>query len=115
MPLNDNEEGIKLAVIALSESKALILESRRVTKFACTTKTPGNGVLAYIYDAKLGHMETFLIPISPSGRSVEPSSCGTYGDFDRLLREGDKFIVDGVSIEVLLHGKYDRIKITKSN
>jgi len=115
VPLNDNEEGIKLAVIALSESRALILESRRVTKFGCTTPTPGNGVLAYIYDAKLGHGSDFVIPIAPAGRSLEWSSCRHAPDIDRLLREGDKFVVEGVSIEVLLHGKYDRIKISRSN
>ncbi len=115
VPLNDTEEGIKLVVIALSESRALILESRRVNKFGCTTPTLRNGVLAYIYDAKLGHNEDFLIPVAPAGRPVEGSSCWNHPDIDPLLREGEKIIVEGVSIEVLLHGKYDRIKISRSN
>jgi M6 family metalloprotease-like protein len=116
VPLNDNEEGIKLAVIALSESRALILESRRVTKFACTTPTPGNGVLAYIYDAKLGHGENFVVPITTAGRSVErPLNCNVPPDIDWLLRAGDKITVEGVSVEVLLNGKYDRVKVSRSN
>jgi M6 family metalloprotease-like protein len=108
IPLSGIELGIKLAIIPLSESKAIMIESRRVTKFSCTTPTLRNGVLVYIYDAKLGHNEDFLIPISPAGRIIEDDSCGELNHRsdltkDELLHKGDKVTIDGITIEVILH------------
>jgi hypothetical protein len=34
---------------------------------------------------------------------------------DPLLYEGEKVSVEGLTIQVLLHGNYDRIKITKNS
>jgi len=118
VPLSSSNSGVKVAIVPITASKALILESRRVTKFSCTTPTARDGVLAYIYDAKLGHGESFLIPIAPNERALEQSSCGSQNHSteptrDFLLHEGDKITVDGVTVEVLLHGNYDRIRINK--
>ena len=76
--------------------------------------TPLNGVMAYIYDARLGHQEPFLIPVIPAGRADEKSDCQTISTPNPLLREGDKVTVEGVTIEVLAHGTYDRVRISKS-
>jgi len=108
IPLSGSDSGIKLAIIPLSASKAIIIESRRVTKFSCTTPTLRNGVLVYIYNATLGHNENFLIPVTPSGRAKEDDSCGELNDRsdlskDELLHEGDKVTVDGISIEFITH------------
>jgi hypothetical protein len=74
--------------------------------------------LAYIYDATLGHGEEFMIPIGPSNRPIEnhmvgSKPCITQQFADPLLYEGDKVTVEGITIEVLMHGNYDRIRITK--
>ncbi len=112
VPLSNSDSGIKMGVVKLKDDRALIIESRRVTKFSCTTQRPLNGVLAYIYDATLGHGQEFLIPITPPGRSVQGSSCNTPGHVDALLHSGESFEIEGVRIEVLSQGTYDRIRIS---
>lgn len=108
VPLSSSETGLKLAIIPLSRSKVIIVESRRVTKFSCTTPTLRDGVLVYIYNPTLGHNEDFLIPVSPAGRKLEKDSCGSLNDRsgltkDELLHKGDKVTIDGITIEVILH------------
>jgi M6 family metalloprotease-like protein len=120
VPLSGNESGIKLAIFPVSPTKAVIIESRRVTKFSCTTPTLRNGVLVYIYDATLGHGENFLIPISPSNRKLEDDSCGELNDRsgltkDELLHEGDKVTAEGITVELITHGNYDKILVSKKS
>jgi M6 family metalloprotease-like protein len=121
VPLSDKDSGIKLAIVPISSTKALLIESRRVTKFSCTTPTKRNGVLAYIYDATLGHNENFLIPYSSSSRTPEIDSCNSRNSrsappvADLLLRAGEKITVEGVTIEVLESLNYDKIRISKKS
>jgi hypothetical protein len=115
VPLVDNKNtGIKLAVIPLSKSRTIILESRRVTKFACTTFTERNGVLAYVYDGKYGAIDEYFEAISPSGRPLESYSCAASRSSDPLLHEGDKVTFEGITIELLTHGEFDRVRITRT-
>jgi M6 family metalloprotease-like protein len=97
-PLSSLEQGIKMSIIKLSESKALIIESRRTTKFSYSASWL-NGVLVYVYDATLGHNEEFLIPAKKTGSS--------------LLYQGDKITIEGITVEVLLSKNLDKIKITR--
>ena len=113
VPLSGTEPGPKFAVLRLSDTKALLIESRRETKFSCKTPTPRNGVLAYVYDATLGHGENFLIPASPPGREAQSLPCPVEPNPDFLLREGDKVVVDGLAVEVLEHGDFDRISVSR--
>ena len=108
-----SKSGIKMVVIPLPDSKAIIIESRRETKFACLTPTERNGVLVYLYDAKLGSTEEFFMAIVPSGRSLERYSCAAVPSIDPLLHEGDSVTYGGVTIQLLLHGEYDRIRISR--
>jgi M6 family metalloprotease-like protein len=118
VPLSGSEKGLKLAILPLSQTKAIVVESRRYTKFSCGIESK-NGVLAYIYDATLGHGQEFLIPISPPNRSIENHNVGSKPCvapqfLDPLLYEGDKATVEGFTIEVIKHGNYDRIRISKN-
>ncbi len=114
IPLSNNtSQGIKMAVIPLSDTKALILESRRVTKFSCTTFTERNGVLAYVYDARFGHTEDFFTAVSPPGRPIESYNCGVSPGSDPLLHEGDEIKIEGLSIKLLLHGAFDKVQVTR--
>jgi hypothetical protein len=72
-----------------------------------------DGVLVYTYDGKFGHNEDFLLPIFPSGRPVVRSTCLTPPSEDLLLHEGEKVTVEGISIEVLAHGNYDKVVISR--
>jgi hypothetical protein len=116
VPLSGTKNGIKMAVIPISESKALIVESRRETKFSCAMPTKKNGVLTYVYDATRSHGENFLIPLTPPGRSNESSSnCPVSPYPDPILRQGEKMKFEGVTIEVLESKDMDRIRISKAN
>lgn len=115
VPLNQSKPGIKMAVVKLSSTKALILESRRVTKFECVTESYREGVLAYIYDATLGHFQDFLVALEPAGRPLEKTACRSPDTTDSLLRTGDQVTVDGVTVEVLQHGTYDVVRIFKKD
>jgi M6 family metalloprotease-like protein len=116
VPLSGTKNGIKMAVIPISESKALIVELRRETKFSCAMPTKKNGVLTYVYDATRSHGENFLIPLTPAGRSNESSSNCPVSPFpDPILRQGEKMKFEGVTIEVLESKDIDRIRISKAN
>lgn len=119
-PLSDDRSGTKFVVVPLSATKALLVESRRETKFSCKTSPSRDGVLVYVYDATLGHNEDFLIPISPKNRPNQADDCnslsgrGTPTNPDYLLRTGDFVNVDGIQVKVLAHGNLDRIRIQKT-
>lgn len=114
VPLPDiKSKGFKLAVFPLSPTKALILESRRVTKFSCTTNTERNGVLAYIYDGQFGHQDDYFQAVAPPGRAVEQYSCFASPTMDFLLHEGEKVTYEEITIEMLAHGDFDRLRLTR--
>lgn len=114
VPLSNTEAGPKFAVLPISATKALLIESRRETKFSCKAPTPRDGVLVYVYDATLGHNDDFLIAASPSGRQEQNfNDCAVAPNPDFLLREGDKVVVEGLTVEVLEHGHFDRILVTR--
>ena len=118
VPLSDDKSGTKFVVVPLTATKALLVESRRETKFSCKTSPSRDGVLVYVYDATLGHNEDFLIPISPGNRPSQSDDCnslsgrGTPTNPDYLLRTGDSVNVDGIQVRVLAHGALDRIRIS---
>lgn len=114
VPLSSGKKGVKVAVIKLSESKAVLIESRRETKFSCKTQPGRNGVLVYVLDAKLGHGENFLEPLVPQGRSATYSNCNVEPHRDVLLRKGNKVSFQGLIVEVLSQGSTDRVRITRS-
>jgi M6 family metalloprotease-like protein len=115
VPLSNTEEGPKFAVLPISATKALMIESRRETKFSCKAPTPRDGVLVYVYDATLGHNDDFLIASSPSGRQEQNfNDCAVAPNPDFLLREGDTVVVEGLTVEVLEHGYFDRILVSKN-
>lgn len=119
IPLSDNQAGVKVAMLPLSETQLLVIESRRETKFSCTTTPARNGVLVYVYDATLGHGENFLKEIRPPGRPNQSDSCNSLNprssppNPDFLLRKGDKVTYEGLTIEVLEHANLDRVRVSK--
>ena len=116
VPISDRGDGIKMVVIPITNSKSLIIESRRETKFSCTMPTKRDGVLAYIYNSTLGHGENFLIPFTPEGRQDEGSSnCSVSHLPNPLLYKGQKIDFEGVTIEILDSMNYDKIRITKKS
>lgn len=115
VPLSGSGNGVKMVVVPISETKAVVIESRRETKFSCTMPSKRNGVLVYTYDATLMHGENFLKPVTPIDRAIEYSSnCPVVGYPNPILYKGQKVSVEGVTIEVVDSLNYDKIKISRN-
>ena len=114
-PLSGKGKGYKLAIIRLTQTKAIMIESRRETKFSCKTQPGRNGVLVYLYDAKLGHGQNFLVPITEPGRTRQNTNCNTEPHPDALLRARDRVSVEGMTVEVLRIAGKDTVRISKRN
>jgi M6 family metalloprotease-like protein len=119
VPLSGSSPGLKLAIFPISTTRAILVESRRVTNFSCTTPTPRNGVMVYVLDLTLGHGQDFIVPVDlATRRAEERGTCGgvpnsTSSSTDPLLRRGDKVSVGGLNIEVLELGNYDKILVSR--
>jgi M6 family metalloprotease-like protein len=118
-PINDGSNATKLAVIPLNKDLTLILESRRVNSFASmkpkmeaiqylqgayplfAANPIRDGVFAYIYDSRLGHIEEYL--------SLIP------GNRNPVLIAGESISFEGVTVKVLEVGSRDKVLITKSD
>lgn len=113
VPLIERRSGVRLAILPTSTTKAIMIESRRSSKFSCGPKDK-NGVLVYEYDAQLGHGENFLIPIVPSDRTKQSvPGCRVEPFADPLLYQGNKLTIAGLTIEVVKVANLDQIRITK--
>lgn len=114
VPLSDSNAGNKLAVIKLTETKAIVIESRRETQFSCKMPTKKNGLLVYIYDATRSHGENYMIPVTPSGRENESSSnCPVEALPDPYLYLNQSISVEGVRIQLVESQIFDKVKITR--
>ncbi len=115
-PLSSANNGIKMVVIPVSETKAVVIESRRENKFSCQMPTKRDGVLVYTYDATLSHGENFLKPITPNGRYPQkPALCPIEPSLNHILYKGEKISAEGITIEIIDSLNYDKIRISKPN
>jgi M6 family metalloprotease-like protein len=116
VPLSDSESGIKMVVVPVSQTKAVVIESRRETKFSCQMPSKRNGLLVYTYDATLSHGEDFLKPVTPESRVAESSpNCQVVPYPNPILYKGQKISTEGVTIEVIESLNYDKIRISRSS
>jgi hypothetical protein len=115
VPISGSDNGIKMVVVPVSATKAVIIESRRENKFSCKMPSKRNGILVYTYDASLMHGEDFLKPVFPEGRADEnTSNCLVVPYPNPILYKGQKISVEGISIEVIDSLNYDKIKISRN-
>lgn len=111
-PIDDGANGTKMAMIRLSETTLLAVESRRMTKFDCPSVTR-NGVIVYLVDTTIGHGEGFLKLQVPSGRSlVAGNSCGGPSQLDAILSAGQSVAAEGWSVSVVSSGTFDTVEIS---
>lgn len=113
VPLTDNKDGIKMVVIPTGVDSAIVIDSRRPTKYGCPVPNLPGGVLVATYDAKLGNQSYFLKAHYPEGRqpTIRCEVRTSYPDI--LLHTGDSVVVNGYKISVISSGTFDQIRITK--
>ena len=116
VPLSDSKSGIKMVVIPTATDSAIVIESRRPTKFSCEAPNLPGGVLVYTYDAKLGNQSYFITAQYPSDRAKFIRCPGNEGMElypDALLHKADSITVGNIQISVTSSGNFDQIKIIK--
>jgi hypothetical protein len=114
VPLNDSKNGIKMVVIPTGAESAIIIESRRPTKYACNIPNLPGGVIVYTYDAKLSNQSYFLKAHYPSDRTPVIRCEAGVTVPDVLLKTGDSVKVGNYEISVTSLGTFDQIKIVKN-
>ena len=113
-PLDANSDRIKAVVVRVNAAQAVIIESRRKTKFDCDVTGHAQGVLVYSYDARFADQQEYLDPIAPVGRGLVRTSCPAERVPDAFLQPGDTVDAFGVQVTVLASGEYDRIRIDRA-
>ena len=113
-PLDSQGDGIKLIVIPLSDSEALLVESRRQGMFDMKgASNYQNGVLVYKYNAKLGHLQDFLVPFAPPS-SAEDDEAWT-GRVRYVMKEKDFVNEGGIEVEFKSStGSVDKVSLRRS-
>lgn len=113
--IDASDTATKSVIIRISESEALVVESRRPTKFDLPTKQSRKGVIVFSVDTSLGHGEGYLKLIAPDGRLVvDPGSeAGETLQYDAVLYEDDSISYKGITVYVDSVGKKDKVSIIK--
>jgi M6 family metalloprotease-like protein len=103
-PLVRQNTEMKLAMVPLSSSKILVLESRKNEAFD-RIPTQEEGVLVYTVDMKLGHLK--------GGYKTQRRIGSSHSYFeDAALRAGDSLSIDGIIVTVVeLNASGDTIRI----
>ena len=105
-----------MVVIPTAIDSAIIIESRRPTKFSCDIPNLPSGVLVYTYDAKLGNQDYFLTAQYPleRPRNIKCLNNDRMENYpDALLHKGDSIQVGNYVISVISSGNVDQVRITK--
>lgn len=113
VPLDSALAGVKGAMVRLSDTKVLVLDSRRSTPFVSDPATLREGVLAYVVDSTRGNQEEWAKPIYPPGRAQFRVPLAPPLN-DAILYPGDEVSTDGVTIRVLTSRDYDTVELRRN-
>ena len=113
MMLSPNEsslQGIKVAIIPITDTRALVVESRRETKFNTKNASVDEGVLLYEVDTIYGHGDGILLPIKRTSLLTGDNVPNYY---DALLNVGESIVYDGITVKYVSSGDWDTIIIQR--
>jgi M6 family metalloprotease-like protein len=118
-PINNVSGEKELLIIKLSDTKALVVESRRFdTYFDRPSPNNKNGLLVYTVDATKGSAQGNQALLSPRDITkylVEPM-WRTSSELDAMFFQGDSVVFEGIKIEAYSIGKNsDVVRVTKVN
>lgn len=116
-PVGDVSTKLKMVGIQISDTKLVVIESRRLDKrFDCSVNTEfkKDGVIVYIVDSTQGHVtgETLSL-VSPMNRVLLRSYCNTPTQQNPTMNVGDYVDVLGLRVKVLESGTFDTIEISR--
>ena len=114
-PIDNRTTGIKSAMIKVSPTKIIAVESRRPASFDCPDPTNRPGVLVYIVDATIGHGEGTQTLVPPASRGLPSrfgTRCATPGILDAIMNVGDSVTTNGVTVKLVKSDKYDTVEIS---
>lgn len=115
-PIDTRTVQYRAAMIRLSPTKLLAVESRRPSRFDCPAPMNRAGVLVYIVDATVGHGDGTQTLIPPPGRQVtNPYTCHTPAILDAILNQGDSVTTNGITVKVVKVGTYDTVELAVSS
>ena len=105
-------------VIKLSETKAVVVESRRFDKkFDVETGNSPHGLIAYTVDATRASAQGNQVILSPRDVTEYIKQENTWPDWrelDAIFFQGDSVVIDGLKIEAYSIGKNsDVVKVSK--
>lgn len=119
VPLDRLNKGIKVAILKISPTKVLVIESRRYSKFDNEkrqaffqrelVKDDWNGILVYEYDASLGHLQNFLIPRASNTALSEYNWDGTTR---YITKQSETVEYAGLKISLTSSANFDSLKIS---
>lgn len=112
-----NDDSLKSVVLKLSDTTAVVVESRRKSEFDIQSpRRSREGVIVYHLDTNIGHGEGPMTLLAPAGRTLIDGLSGNLVDptLDATLYEGNSIEIAGYRIEVNeARATSDVISITK--
>ncbi len=108
-PVSQSGSDLKAVILKLSDSKALVVESRRDTDFNFKPSNPDivkrskSGVFVYLVDTALGNGQGAITALAPEGRTLiymPMSDNGGTPHLDYVLYEGNSIEAGGYRITV---------------
>jgi M6 family metalloprotease-like protein len=113
-PIDVSSENLKGAIIRISDNKAVVVESRRETRYDEKHLRSRNGVIVYTVDTSVNHGEGPLALVPPSGRGLYvPYESGGQRQLDAMLYVGNSVTVEGLEITVNSSSTRDVVSIRK--
>ena len=116
IPINSDLSGVKLALVKITDTLAVAIESRRPDeRFDCLKQPNRSGIIVYVVNTTRGHVEGDLLSlVSPVGRSLASGSpCFSPPQIDAVLKVGDFVSSNGVKIKVIRSGVFDTVEVSK--
>lgn len=112
-PIDNRTPGFKSVMIRTSDSRLVVVESRRTSNFDCPSASR-NGIIVYTVDTRISHGEGIQRLVAPAGRGlVNEYGCGVPPQYDAILKTGDSVSADGVNVRLVKSGTYDTIEVSK--
>ena len=116
-PINTVSGDVESVVIKLSDTKVVVVESRRFDPyFDRKTKNNKNGLLVYTVDATKGSAQGNQVLLSPRDitKYIEEPMWRTSQELDAMFFQGDSVVVDGLKIQAFkVGGNSDLVRVTK--